>query len=354
MNPKALLYSAVALALVVIGVLVFKGGAPEVILPSETIFYIGGWAVRNTVVTSWLVTIFLGVASYLSTRNSQVVPVRFLQNFVEAVIEWMYGVVEDAAGEANARRFFPIVGTIFLYVICSNWFGLLPFYGTIGRTIAPDVAAGETGHAIVFQVVKLGSLPVAVEGLHPKSVDVQATASGEATRVDGQPLTAADETQTTGSFVPLFRSVFSDPNAPLSIALVSFVMVEYWGITALGVGTYLGKFFNFKAILKGQPLGLIDVFVGFLELLSEFVRIISFTFRLLGNIFAGEVLIVFMTYLVPFLIPTVFYALELFVGFIQASVFALLTLVFAIMAVEHHASDEHGEASHETLELEPA
>src|SRR6202043_3248689 len=105
-----------------------------------------------------------------------------------------------------------------------------------------------------------------------------------------------------------FRSVFSDPNAPLSIALVSFVMVEYWGLSALGIGTYLGKFFNFKAILKGQPLGLIDVFVGILELLSEFVRIISFTFRLLGNIFAGEVLIVFMTYLVPFLVPTVFYA----------------------------------------------
>jgi len=354
MSFKALLFGAAVLALVVLGVVVFKGAAPEVILPSETIFHIGGWAVRNTVVTSWLVTIFLAAASYVSTRKSQLVPARFLQNFVEAVIEWMYGVVEDAAGEANARRFFPIVGTIFLYVICSNWFGLLPFYGTIGRTISPNVAAGETGHAIVFQVYRLGSLPVAVEGLHPKSVDVQATASGEVTRVDRQPLTSPDQTQTTGSFVPLFRSVFSDPNAPLSIALVSFVMVEYWGVTALGVGTYLGKFFNFKAILKGQPLGLIDVFVGILELLSEFVRIISFTFRLLGNIFAGEVLIVFMTYLVPFLIPTVFYALELFVGFIQASVFALLTLVFAIMAVEHHASDEHGEASHETLELEPA
>jgi F-type H+-transporting ATPase subunit a len=132
------------------------------------------------------------------------------------------------------------------------------------------------------------------------------------------------------------------------------VAVEYWGLTALGAGTYLSKFFNFRTLLHGKPLGLIDVFVGFLELLSEFVRIISFTFRLLGNIFAGEVLIVFMTFLVPFLVPTLFYGLELFFGFIQAAIFALLTLVFGIMAVEHHDEGEHEGAGHEQVELEPA
>lgn len=354
MRPKTLLYVAAALAIVVVGVVFVKGAAPEVILPSEPLFNIGPWAVRNTVFTSWLVIIFLAIMSYLATRHSASVPVRFLQNFVEAVIEWMYGIVADAAGEANARRFFPIVGTIFLYVICSNWFGLIPFYSTIGRTVMPEVASGQTVHAIVYHTYRLGPLPIAIEPLHPQTVDVQANSSGEAVRTDGQPLTSADQSRTAASFIPFFRSVFSDPNAPLSIAIISFVAVEFWGLSTLGVGTYLSKFFNFRAIFRGQPMGVLDVFVGFLELLSEFVRIISFTFRLLGNIFAGEVLIVFMTFLVPFLVPTLFYGLELFVGFIQASVFALLTLVFAIMAVEHHEGGEHDESGHKQLELEPA
>ena len=100
---------------------------------------------------------------------------------------------------------------------------------------------------------------------------------------------------------------------------------------SLGLG-YLKKFFNFS--------GVIPAFVGILELLSEFIRIISFAFRLFGNIFAGEVLILMLTFLLPFLIVDIIYGLELFVGFIQATVFALLTLVFAVMAVEHH--DEEG------------
>lgn len=353
MKLKPLLFVAAILAVIGIGAVLFKGVPPEVILPSEPIFNIGPWAVRNTVLTSWLVIVFLVVMSLIATRGMAMVPVRFLQNFVEAVLEWMYGIVEDAAGPANARRFFPLVGTIFLYVICSNWFGLLPFYSTIGRVSTPDVAAGQTGRAVVFQTYRLGPLPIAVEPLHPQSVEVKSGDNGEAARSDGQPMNAPDGSQSTGTLVPFFRSVFSDANAPLSIALVSFVAVEYWGLTALGIGTYLGKFFQIKALKRG-PMGGIDVFVGLLELLSEFVRIISFTFRLLGNIFAGEVLLIYMTFLVPFVVPTLFYALELFVGFIQASVFALLTLVFAIMAVEHHDSHEQHEAGHEQVELEPA
>jgi F-type H+-transporting ATPase subunit a len=128
----------------------------------------------------------------------------------------------------------------------------------------------------------------------------------------------------------------------LAIALVSFFFVEMWGLKTLGIG-YLGKFFNFKAVMKGSPMGLIDVFVGLLELISEFIRIVSFTFRLFGNIFAGEVLLLMMSYLVPFLFVLPFYFLEIFVGFIQAAVFALLTLVFATMAVESHGDHEEHE-----------
>jgi F-type H+-transporting ATPase subunit a len=140
--------------------------------------------------------------------------------------------------------------------------------------------------------------------------------------------------------------VNTDANSPLAIALWSFIFVELWGLQSLG-SKYLGKFFAFPPFAKGS--GPIGVFVGFLELLSEFIRIISFTFRLFGNIFAGDVLILFMSFLVPFILPTIFYGLETFVGFIQAAVFALLTLVFAVMAVEHH--DEGG---HEVAEAHGA
>ncbi len=138
--------------------------------------------------------------------------------------------------------------------------------------------------------------------------------------------------------VPFFRGVYSDVNNTLALGLVAFVIIEFWGFQALGLG-YLKKFFNFSS-----PIAF---FVGFLELLSEFIRIISFAFRLFGNIFAGEILVLMLTFLMPFLFVDIIYGLELFVGFIQAAVFALLTLVFATMAVEHHGEDEHHEDHHD-------
>lgn len=142
--------------------------------------------------------------------------------------------------------------------------------------------------------------------------------------------------QRFGTVIPLFRSAFADVSNTLAIAIISFVMVEFWGIQSLGIG-YLKKFFDFSS-----P---INFFVGFLELISEFVRIISFTFRLFGNLFGGEVLIVMITYIVPFLLVDIVYGMELFFGFIQAAIFALLTLVFAVMATESHGEEGHAEGS---------
>ena len=139
----------------------------------------------------------------------------------------------------------------------------------------------------------------------------------------------------------------TDINAPLAIAIFSFIFVEFWGLSALGPG-YLKKFFAVDAFKKG-PLGVIDIFVGLLEFVSELSRMVSFTFRLFGNIFAGEVLLTMMMFLVPFVLVDVFFGLELFVGLIQAFVFAMLTLVFAQTAVAHHGGGEHeghGEAHH--------
>ena len=144
-------------------------------------------------------------------------------------------------------------------------------------------------------------------------------------------------TGTVGHIFPIFRALASDVNLPLALALWSFLAVQYFGIRGVGAGANFGKYLGVgsHAIVKG-PMG---VFVGILEIVSEVGRVISFTFRLFGNIFAGEVVLFISMFLVAFVVPTVFFGLEVFVGFIQAFVFAMLTLVFASTAVGDH--DEH-------------
>jgi F0F1-type ATP synthase membrane subunit a len=142
--------------------------------------------------------------------------------------------------------------------------------------------------------------------------------------------------------LPFVRVPSTDLNMTLTIALISFVMIQYIGFKALGVG-YLTKFFNFGTLFK-SPLGGIDVAVGLLELIGDFAKILSFSFRLLGNIFAGSILLFVMSFLIPIL-PWPFFILEFFVGVIQALVFALLTAIFMNLAtISHHHDDDHDHA----------
>ena len=142
--------------------------------------------------------------------------------------------------------------------------------------------------------------------------------------------------------LPFVRVASTDLNMTLSLALIAFIMIQYIGFKALGIG-YLTKFFNFGTLFK-SPLGGIDVAVGLLELIGDFAKILSFSFRLLGNIFAGSILLFVMSFLVPIL-PWPFFILEFFVGVIQALVFALLTAIFMNLAtVSHHHDDDHAEA----------
>ncbi len=145
---------------------------------------------------------------------------------------------------------------------------------------------------------------------------------------------------------PFFRAIATDLNLPLAIALWSFIFVQLWGIQSLGPRANFGKYIGVgsAAVVKG-PIGVV---VGFLEIISEISRIVSFTFRLFGNIFAGEIVLFMSAFLVPFAITTVFYGLEVFVGFIQAFVFAMLTLVFAVTAISHgeHEEEFDGEGEH--------
>jgi F-type H+-transporting ATPase subunit a len=136
---------------------------------------------------------------------------------------------------------------------------------------------------------------------------------------------------------PFLRGINTDLMTPLSFALVAMLTIQYWGMTTLGPLRYISKFVNFSS-----P---INFFVGFLETIAEFAKVISFSFRLFGNMLAGEILLLVMTFLIAVASPllVVFYGLELFVGAIQAFVFGALTLVFAMSAITSHDEHEHAE-----------
>lgn len=262
--------------------------------------HIGGieFPISNTMIVAWTVMLILFLVTYFSTRRMELIP-SGLQNLVEALLETINGMVSDIAGE-RGKRFFPFVATLFVFVLLSNILGLLPGFGSIGMW---EEHGGE--------------------------------------RV----------------LVPLFRSPSADLNTTFALALVSVVMTQVFGIAALGLFGYVGKFINLGklgqfvlALIGRRPRsgmakllawGLVDFFVGIVELFSEMVKLITFSFRLFGNIFAGEVILIVMAYLFAQIMPLPFYALEIFVAFIQAFVFAILTLVFMSMATARHGGEEH-------------
>ena len=240
-------------------------------IAAEKIFEAFGFPVTNTLLMGWITVLVLGVPAYLSYRKMSIIP-GVIQNLFEIVVDKLLEVMSGVFDtRAKAEKYFPLVATIFLFVLVSNWLGILPGIGSIGL--------------------------IEIEGGHEK-------------------------------FIPFFRSTASDLNFTLALAIISVMSANIFGIAALGVWKHASKFFNFK--------GPIDFFVGILELISEFAKMISFSFRLFGNVFAGEVLLVIIGFLVPFVIPMPFLMLELFVGFIQALVFAMLTMVFISMAISHH------------------
>ncbi|MDA0365835.1 MAG: F0F1 ATP synthase subunit A [Chloroflexi bacterium] len=316
--------------LILIGVgFVFVGGAsPFISVAPEVVFHAGGIGITNTMFTSWFVVLVLILIAYIAGRGAKVVPSGF-SGAVEAAIVVFYDLVVSVAGEKNGRRFFPVIATIFFFILMSNYMGLLPINNVIGKP--------EPNHGVKQAVLgqrTIAGIDMAYIPFKPDSVD---TGAGEAAILAdeaGEPF--------SGVIAPYFRSVMTDVNAPLAIAIWSFIFVEFWAFSVLGLG-YLTKFFNFSRLIRLNPMGIIDVFVGVLEFVSELSRMVSFTFRLFGNIFAGEVLLLMGMFLVPFVLVDVFYGLELFVGLIQAFVFAMLTLVFAQTAVTFSHGDGHGE-----------
>jgi F-type H+-transporting ATPase subunit a len=343
-------------ALVLLSIFVIKPPKPIIDIKGEKLIVLVDTssdaldvAITNTLFTAWVVMFILIVFVVLATRGKSLVP-SGLYNFFESIIELILNFVISIAGEKNGRRFFPVIATFFLYITLANWLSLTPIFNTIG-VFEPLQAEKEEFHAksVVF---KEGSVHLISFGA--KSIELD---TGECDRLtDEAAATACREEliqstlkeegvkpgETPGILAPFFRGINTDLMTPLSFALVSAFFVEWWGISTLGFFKYGSKFVNFK--------GPIDFFVGFLELIAEMARLISFSFRLFGNMMAGEILLLVMTFLVAVASPilVIFYGLEMFVGAIQAFVFGTLTLVFAVLAVSAHGDDhdEHGTDAH--------
>lgn len=334
-TPRNLLIMAISVAMIVVSQMTpfLKVPKPVVSLAAEPILHIGSFTISNALFTAWIVMVVLIILALLATRNmpkdlerasnQELVPSGF-QNFMEMVIEGIYNIAKSIGG-AWTPKFFPIVATIFLFVLLSNWMGLLPGFGSIGILESPH-AANVQGYEAAGAILT-GTPAEAVE--HSESATEQAEA-------------AAEEGHEYPGYVvvPFFRAPSTDLNFTLALGLISIALVQYFGVKALGPG-YFKKFFDVSGFKKGAFDGVVGIFVGILELISEFARILSFGFRLFGNIFAGEVLLGVMAFLIPYFISLPFYGLELFVGFIQAAVFMMLTLVFFATATVGHGSEEH-------------
>lgn len=289
---------------------------------------IGDFYITNTMVATWLTIIILLIVSFAATRHVQEIPGK-LQGLVEIILEFFINLAEKVAGTDNAPRFFPLVMTIFLFVVTANWIGILPGFGTIGRIESADTIIDHSqekdGHHAKEFVVFDGDGIISV--LSPGSIGTSITA--QEYKTSGVP-----EGKRAGLLVPFLRSANTDVNTTLAIALIAMIMVHCWALRSLGVIGHIGKFINFKE-------GPIGFFVGLLEAIGELARVISFTFRLFGNIFAGEVLLIAIAFLVPLVGLIPFLGLELFVGLIQAFIFAMLTLVFAATASIGHDTESH-------------
>lgn len=244
---------------------------PHIEIAAEKIWSFFGFPITNTLVMSVLVMFFLVFLSRSLFKNTSLVP-SAIQNIFEFLVEKFLDAMQGMFGSREkAEKYFPLVATIFLFILLSNWVGIFPGIGSIGFFEEGD---GKT------------------------------------------------------RFVPLFRSAASDLNFTLALGIIAVFFINILGASAIGVWRHIGKFFNFRS-----P---VDFFLGILEFISEFAKVVSFSFRLFGNVFAGEVLLIITAFLAPYFIPVPFLMLELFVGFIQALVFSMLTMVFISIAVQQH------------------
>ena len=302
----------------------------HVSLTAEKLFDLGPLPVTNSLMTTWLVLLLITLFAIVFRLRLKKHP-KGVQNVVEAIMEAFRGLVDSVTNsEKQTKKFFPVVFTIFLFVLLNNWAGLIPGVGSIGifhNSTAAHEAAVEVTTKTVLPKVEASDLPAAAT---TTSTEVKENDAMENTETDavitheaetGTEIAEAGESGSHESpFTPIFRPGTADLSFTLALAFCAVLLTQVMGVMSLGGWGYFSRFLNFK-----NP---IHFFVGLLEIVSEFSKVISFSFRLFGNIFAGEVLLTVIIALAPYIIPMPFYGLEIFVGAVQALVFAVLTLVF--------------------------
>ena len=303
----------------VVAVSAFPPLRPHIQLPPEPIsgpfFPVFGqpFYLTNTLLATLVADILLlliGFGVWRAARSGELVP-KGISGAVEAFIEILYNLTESTAGKW-AKTIFPFFATITLLVLVLNWMELIPGVDSIGWLDEHHIP-------------------------HPEECTFTKTIFG-ATAVGG-------DSECAAGVVPFLRATATDLNFTLALALIAVVMTQAIGVRAQGIG-YFTKFINTKTFFTKPIFGVIDFGVGILEMVSEFSKILSFAFRLFGNIFAGAVLLFVIGTLVPVFAQTPFLMLEFFVGAIQAVVFGLLTMTFMAQATQSHGHEEANEESH--------
>ena len=266
------------------------------LIQAEKILDIGPVPITNSFITASIVTLIILIVSIMYNKRANLVPSKFTA-LVEWFVEFLHTTIESIAGH-KTKIFFPLCATFFTYIIINSYFGLLPIVGPIGIN---RIVGGKE------------------------------------------------------ELVPIFRSINADINGTIVLALVSVIMTHFFAVRSVGIFAHIARYLPFlnirfkdlntpKKFFATLGRSVIDLFVGILELISEFVKIISLSFRLFGNIFAGEIVLGTISSLLvfsAFILPLPFIALEIIVGYVQATVFTLLTVVFMTILSEKHGVEEH-------------
>lgn len=313
--------------------------APSVVLPAEPVYpgvYIfPGVPLTNTMLATLIADVILLLLAFSAWRylgKGNLVPGGGFYNAFEAIFEFLWNSVEGMTGKW-ARRVIPLVATIFLLIFVANMIKMVPGFESIGW-----LEAAHEGRA--WGVVPLVGPFYALDPSQKIMVDTSKELHAE--EVANEHAEEAHELCKECILVPFLRGSATDLNFTFALAFLAVLMTQIYGVWALG-GKYFLKFFPVTELSKGI-FGMIAFAVGLLELILEFAKILSFSFRLFGNVFAGVLLLSVVGALVPIILPPGLYLFEVFFGIIQAYVFFLLASMFISMAVVSHHSDEHSEA----------
>jgi F-type H+-transporting ATPase subunit a len=260
-------------------------------LAAEVIGHIGSFPVTNTLINAVLVSVLFFALAVALRGRLRAVPSGF-QNVVEALLETVLGYMDQVTRDhQKSVRFLPLVGTLFLFILVSNLLGVFPGIGSVGRTVVE----------------------------HGRS-----------------------------EFLPLFRPANTDYNLTLAMALLAVIASHVLGVVAIGFWKYADRFVKlgtlWRSLRKGGMgifIGVAEFFVGLIEVVSEVAKVVSLSLRLFGNVFAGEALLTVMAGLIAWAVPLPFLLLETLVGVIQATVFAMLTLVYLTVATTTVVEADH-------------